>query len=40
MPENHINGYTVVPAAEFGADAVVDRFDEIPAALAALPGLG
>ena len=33
-------GYTVLPAAEFGADAVVDSFDEIPAALAALPGLG
>ena len=29
-------GYTPVPAAELGADAVIDHFDELPAALAGL----
>ncbi len=29
-------GYTTVPAAELGADAVIDHFDQLPAALAAL----
>lgn len=29
-------GYTTVPARELGADAVVDRLDELPAALAGL----
>ena len=30
-------GYTQVPAAELGADAVIERFAELPAAIAALP---
>ena len=29
-------GYTPVPAAELGADAVIDHFDQLPAALAGL----
>jgi phosphoglycolate phosphatase len=29
-------GYTTVPARDLGADAVIDRLDELPAALAAL----
>ena len=29
-------GYTPVPAVELGADAVIDHFDELPAALAGL----
>ena len=30
-------GYAAVPAAELGADAVIERFAELPAAIAALP---
>ena len=30
-------GYTQIPAAELGADAVIERFAELPAAIAALP---
>ncbi len=30
-------GYTEIPARELAADAVIDHFDELPAALAALP---
>jgi phosphoglycolate phosphatase len=29
-------GYTPIPARELGADLVIDRMDELPAALAAL----
>ncbi len=30
-------GYTDIPAAELGADAVIERFDQLPSAIAALP---
>ena len=30
-------GYTRVPAAELGADRVIERFAELPEAIAALP---
>jgi phosphoglycolate phosphatase len=30
-------GYTHIPATELGADAVIERFDQLPQAIAALP---